>query len=111
MDRVLLLNRHQITLTLKPKENGSWVNGVYVEKNEPSKSVRGTLLPISKDTLKNYPQGAISVRDREFFTKEKLDEGDILIRNSEEWKVVEPTDFDVIADIKIDILKRSTKDG
>ena len=35
---------------------------------------------------------------------------DIVLINNEEFKVVESTDFDYLADIKIYLLRRSTKD-
>jgi hypothetical protein len=67
-------------------------------------------MPVSSDTLKYYPQGEITLKDMELFTKEKLKEGDIAILRNEEFKIIEITDFDYLADIKSYILKRSTKD-
>ncbi len=110
MDNVILLKRHEITMLLKRKEEGTWVKGKYIEKEASSKNVRGTLLPVSRDTLKNYPQGTISIKDREFFTKENLSEGNILTKDGKEWKVIKDANFNIVADIKVYILKRSTKD-
>ena len=67
-------------------------------------------MPVSSDILKYYPQGEITLKDMELFTKEKLKERDIVILRDEKFKIIEITDFDYLADIKSYILKRSTKD-
>ena len=108
MDNVILLNKHKRNIKVISR-NGSWEKGKYIESTV-EKTIKGTYMPVSTDTLKYYPQGSITLEDRELFTKELLKSEDIVLINNEEFKVVESTDFDYLADIKIYLLRRSTKD-
>lgn len=110
MDKVILLKKHRVNVQLKTKEAGKWEKGKYVGENASIRTIQGVFLPISGDVLKHYPQGAITLKDMEFFTKELLKEGDLLEVRDEEWKVIEITNYDYIADIRTYILRRSTKD-
>lgn len=110
MDKVILLKKHKVNVQLKIKEAGRWDKGKYIEKNTSTKTIQGVFLPVSSDILKYYTQGAITLKDMEFFTKELLKEGDLLEVRDEEWKVIEITNYDYIADIRTYILRRSTKD-
>ena len=110
MDNVILLNKHKKDIKIISKIEGRWEKGKYIANDEKEQIIKGVYMPISSDTLKYYPQGSITLEDRELFTKELLKNEDIVIINNEEFKVVESTDFDYLADIKSYILKRSTKD-
>lgn len=110
MDKVILLSKHIANIKVISKVEGRWEKGKYVLDDEKEKIIKGVYMPISSDTLKYYPQGEITLKDMELFTKEKLKEGDIAILRNEEFKIIEITDFDYLADIKSYILKRSTKD-
>lgn len=110
MDKVILLKKHKVTVKLKSEEAGRWEKGKYTKGNTSTKIIQGVFLPVSSDILKYYSQGAITLKDMEFFTKELLKEGDLLELRGEEWKVIEITNFDYIADIRTYILRRSTKD-
>lgn len=92
------------------KEEGQWIQGKWQAEIEKEKSIQGVYLPVSADTLKYYPQGTISLEDLELFTKTELKKGDRALIRGERWSVVENTNFDYIADVKVYILKRSTKD-
>ena len=108
MDNVILLSKHKRNKKVISR-NGRWEKGKYIESTV-EKTIKGTYMPVSTDTLKYYPQGSITLEDRELFTKELLKSEDIVLINNEEFKVVESTDFDYLADIKIYLLRRSTKD-
>mgnify|MGYP000969975780 FL=1 len=110
MDKVILLSKHITNIKVISKVEGRWEKGKYIADEEKEKIIKGVYMPISSDTLKYYPQGEITLKDIELFTKEKLKEGDIAILRNEEFKIIEITDFDYLADIKSYILKRSTKD-
>lgn len=110
MDKVILLSKHITNIEVISKAKGRWEKGKYIADEEKEKIIKGVYMPISFDTLKYYPQGEITLKDMELFTKEKLKEGDIVILRNEEFKIIEITDFDYLADIKSYILKRSTKD-
>ena len=110
MDKVILLSKHITNIKVISKVEGRWEKGKYIADNEKEQIIKGVYMPVSSDTLKYYPQGKITLKDMELFTKEKLKEGDIAILRNEEFKIIEITDFDYLADIKSYILKRSTKD-
>ena len=110
MDKVILLSKHITNIKVSSKIEGKWEKGKYINDGIEEKTIKGVHMPVSTDTLKYYPQGSVTLKDRELFTKELLKEGDIVILNNEEFKVNEVTDFDYLADIKTYILKRSTKD-
>ncbi len=110
MDNVKLLNKHITNINIISVDSGKWEKGKYIEENKVNRRIKGVYLPVSTDVFKYYPQGAVTLKDRELFTKENLKEGDIAIINGEEFKIVESTSFDYLADIKIYLLKRSTKD-
>ena len=110
MDKVILLSKHITNIKVISKVEGRWEKGKYIADEEKEKIIKGVYMPISSDTLKYYPQGEITLKDMELFTKEKLKEGDIAILREEEFKIIEITDFDYLADVKSYILKRSTKD-
>ena len=110
MDKVILLSKHITNIKVISKVEGRWEKGKYIADEEKEKIIKGVYMPISSDTLKYYPQGEITLKDMELFTKEKLKEGDIAILREEEFKIIEITDFNYLADIKSYILKRSTKD-
>lgn len=110
MDKVILLKKHKVNIQLKTKEAGRWEKGKYIEAETISKTIQGVFLPVSSDVLKYFPQGSITLKDMELFTKEFLKEGDLLELRGEEWKVIEISNFDYIADIRTYILRRSTKD-
>lgn len=109
MDNVILLNKHKRNIKVISR-NGRWEKGKYIE-NTIEKVIKGVYMPVSTDSLKYYPQGSITLEDRELFTKELLKNEDIVLINNEEFKIVESTDFEYLADIKIYLLRRSTKDG
>ncbi len=109
MDNVILLNKHKKNIKVISR-NGRWEKGKYIE-NTIEKVIKGVYMPVSTDSLKYYPQGSITLEDRELFTKELLKNEDIVLINNEEFKIVELTDFEYLADIKIYLLRRSTKDG
>lgn len=108
MDNVILLNKHKRNIKVISK-NGKWEKGKYIE-SRVEKTIKGVYMPVSTDSLKYYPQGSITLEDRELFTKELLKNEDIVLINNEEFKIVESTDFEYLADIKIYLLRRSTKD-
>lgn len=110
MDKVILLSKHITNIKVISKAEGRWEKGKYITDEEKEKFIKGVYMPVSSDTLKYYPQGEVTLKDIELFTKEKLKEGDIAILRGEEFKIIEITDFDYLADIKSYILKRSTKD-
>jgi len=110
MDKVILLRKHITNIKVISKVKGRWEKGKYIADEEKEKIIKGVYMPVSSDTLKYYPQGEITLKDMELFTKEKLKEGDIAILREEEFKIIEITDFNYLADIKSYILKRSTKD-
>ena len=110
MDKVILLSKHITNIKVISKVEGRWEKGKYIADNEKEQIIKGVYMPVSSDTLKYYPQGEITLKDMELFTKEKLKEGDIAILREEEFKIIEITDFNYLADIKSYILKRSTKD-
>ena len=110
MDKVILLSKHKTNIKIISRVEGKWEKGKYIPDSEIEKNIKGVYMPVSSDTLKYYPQGEITLKDMELFTKEKLKEGDIAILREEEFKIIEITDFDYLADIKSYILKRSTKD-
>lgn len=110
MDKVILLSKHITNIKVISKVEGRWEKGKYITDEEKEKIIKGVYMPVSSDTLKYYPQGEITLKDMELFTKEKLKEGDIVILREKEFKIIEITDFDYLADIKSYILKRSTKD-
>ena len=110
MDKVILLSKHITNIKVISKVEGRWEKGKYITDEEKEKIIKGVYMPVSSDTLKYYPQGEIRLKDMELFTKEKLKEGDIAILREKEFKIIEITDFDYLADIKSYILKRSTKD-
>lgn len=96
-------------ITVKRKETGAWVQGKREGDIEESRVIRGVFLPVSLDTLKYYPQGTINTEDMELFTKEKLEKRDFVILRGEEWKILQETNFEYIADVKNYILRRSDK--
>lgn len=108
MDNVILLNKHKRNIKVISK-NGKWGKGKYIESTV-EKTIKGVYMPVSTDSLKYYPQGSITLEDRELFTKELLKNEDIVLINNEEFKIVESADFEYLADIKIYLLRRSTKD-
>ena len=110
MDKVILLSKHITNIKVISKVEGRWEKGKYIADEEKEKIIKGVYMPVSSDTLKYYPQGEITLKDMELFTKEKLKEGTVAILRGEEFKIIEITDFDYLADIKSYILKRSTKD-
>lgn len=110
MDNVILLSKHKTNIKVISKVEGRWEKGKYIANEEKEKFIKGVYMPVSSDILKYYPQGEITLKDMELFTKEKLKEGDIAILKDERFKIIEVTDFDYLADIKSYILKRSTKD-
>ena len=110
MDKVILLSKHITNIKVISKVEGRWEKGKYVLDDEKEQIIKGAYMPVSSDTLKYYPQGEITLKDMELFTKEKLKEGTVAILRGEEFKIIEITDFDYLADIKNYILKRSTKD-
>lgn len=110
MDKVILLSKHITNIKIISSVEGRWEKGKYIADEEKEKIIKGVYMPVSSDTLKYYPQGSITLKDRELFTKELLKDEDIVLINNEEFKIVESTDFDYLADIKSYILKRSTKD-
>ena len=110
MDKVILLSKHITNIKVISKIEGRWEKVKYIADKEKEKIIKVVYMPVSSDTLKYYPQGEITLKDMELFTKEKLKEGDIAILREEEFKIIEITDFDYLADIKSYILKRSTKD-
>ena len=110
MDKVILLSKHKTNIKIISSVEGRWEKGKYIANEEKEKIIKGVYMPVSSDTLKYYPQGSITLKDRELFTKELLKDEDIVLINNEEFKIVESTDFDYLADIKSYILKRSTKD-
>ena len=110
MDKVILLSKHITNIKVISKVEGRWEKGKYITDEEKEKIIKGVYMPVSSDTLKYYPQGEITLKDMELFTIEKLKEGDIVILREKEFKIIEITDFDYLADIKSYILKRSTKD-
>ena len=110
MDKVILLSKHITNIKVILKVEGRWEKGKYITDEEKEKIIKGVYMPVSSDTLKYYPQGEVTLKDMELFTKEKLKEGGIAILRGEEFKIIEITDFDYLADIKSYILKRSTKD-
>ena len=110
MDKVILLSKHITNIKVISKVEGRWEKGKYIADKEKEQIIKGVYMPVSTDILKYYPQGSITLKDRELFTKELLKNEDIVIINNEEFKVVESTDFDYLADIKIYLLRRSTKD-
>lgn len=110
MDKVILLSKHITNIKVISKIEGRWEKGKYIADEEKEKIIKGVYMPVSSDTLKYYPQGEITLKDMELFTKEKLKEGTVAILRGEEFKIIEITDFDYLADIKSYILKRSTKD-
>ena len=110
MDNVSLLNKHKKDIKIISKIEGRWEKGKYVNESTIEKAIKGVYMPVSMDTLKYYPQGSITLEDKELFTKELLKNEDIVLINNQEFKVVESTDFDYLADIKIYLLRRSTKD-
>ena len=110
MDNVILLSKQKTNIKIISRVEGRWEKGKYIANEEKEKIIKGVYMPVSSDTLKYYPQGEITLKDMELFTKEKLKEGDIAILKDEKFKIIEITDFDYLADIKSSILKRSTKD-
>lgn len=110
MDNVILLSKHKTNIKVISRVEGRWEKGKYIANEEKEKFIKGVYMPVSSDILKYYPQGEITLKDMELFTKEKLKEGDIAILKDERFKIIEVTDFDYLADIKSYILKRSTKD-
>ena len=110
MDKVILLSKHITNIKVISRVEGRWEKGKYIANEEKEKFIKGVYMPVSSDILKYYPQGEITLKDMELFTKEKLKEGDIAILKDERFKIIEVTDFDYLADIKSYILKRSTKD-
>ena len=108
MDNVILLNKHKRNIRVISR-NRRWEKGKYIESTV-EKVIKGVYMPVSTDSLKYYPQGSITLEDRELFTKELLKNEDIVLINNEEFKIVESTDFEYLADIKIYLLRRSTKD-
>ena len=110
MDKVILLSKHITNIKVISKAEGRWEKGKYIADKEKENIIKAVYMPVSSDTLKYYPQGEVTLKDMELFTKEKLKEGDIAILRREEFKIIEITDFDYLADIKSYILKRSTKD-
>ena len=109
MDKVILLSKHITNIKVISKAEGRWEKGKYIESTV-EKIIKGVYMPVSTDSLKYYPQGSITLEDRELFTKELLKNEDIVLINNEEFKIVESTNFDYLADIKIYLLRRSTKD-
>ena len=110
MDKVILLSKHITNIKVISKVEGRWEKGKYIGNEEKEQIIKGVYMPVSSDVLKYYPQGEVTLKDLELFTKEKLKEGDIAILRGEKFKIIEITDFDYLADIKSYILKRSTKD-
>ena len=110
MDKVILLSKHITNIKVISKVEGRWEKGKYIADEEKEKIIKGVYMPVSTDILKYYPQGSITLKDRELFTKELLKNEDIALINNEEFKIVESTNFDYLADIKIYLLRRSTKD-
>ena len=110
MDKVILLSKHITNIKIISSVEGRWEKGKYIADEEKEKIIKGVYMPVSSDTLKYYPQGSITLKDRELFTKELLKDEDIVLINNEEFKIVESTDFEYLADIKIYLLRRSTKD-
>lgn len=86
-----------------------WEKGKY-HKEETKKIIKGVYLPVSFNTLKNYPQGSITLEDLELKSKEDLKVGSLIEINNKQWKVVQKRDYDYIANIKFYILRRSDKD-
>lgn len=110
MDKVILLSKYITNIKVISRVEGRWEKGKYIANEEKEKFIKGVYMPVSSDILKYYPQGEITLKDMELFTKEKLKERDIVILRDEKFKIIEITDFDYLADIKSYILKRSTKD-
>lgn len=104
------LKKHMTSIVILQKEEGQWIQGKWQTETEKEKTIQGVYLPVSADVLKHYPQGAISLEDLELFTKAELKKGNMALIRGERWSVIENTNFDYIADVKVYILKRSTKD-
>ena len=86
-----------------------WEKGKHYKK-ETKKIIKGIYLSVSFNTLKNYPQGMITLEDLELKSKEDLEIGSLIVINNKKWKVIQKRDYDYIADIKFYILRRSDKD-
>lgn len=86
-----------------------WEKGKHYKK-ETKKIIKGVYLPVSFNTLKNYPQGSITLEDLELKSKVDLKVGSLIEINNKQWKVIQKRDYDYIADVKFYILRRSDKD-
>ncbi|WP_294707250.1 hypothetical protein [uncultured Fusobacterium sp.] len=102
---------HLLTnVRVKVLKEGQWIKGEYVEEKSVEKIIKAVYMPLSLNELKNYPQGALTLEDMDFRTKENLNLGDIVIINEVEWKIIQKADYSYIADLKFYILRRSDKD-
>ena len=70
-----------------------WEKGKHYKK-ETKKIIKGVYLPVSFNTLKNYPQGSITLEDLELKSKEDLKVGSLIEINNKQWKVIQKRDYD-----------------
>lgn len=107
MDRVKLLKRHMTSLFKKEITDGNYDEaGVWLEGETKLVEFKGIYMPFSSQDFKNYPQGFIEHSDLDLKTMEKLENGDIVIINGEEWKVMESLFESYLADIKMYLLRQ-----
>ncbi|MFV0578894.1 MAG: hypothetical protein ACK5NU_09550 [Fusobacterium ulcerans] len=107
MDRVKLLKRHMMSLLKKETTEGKYSEaGVWVEGEEKLIEFKGVYMPFSSQDFKNYPQGFIEHSDLDLKTMEKLENGDIVVINGEEWKVMASLFESYLADIKMYLLRK-----
>lgn len=106
MDRVKLLKRHETSLLKKTREGKYNEAGVWEEGEEKLVEFKGVYMPFSSQDFKNYPQGFIEHSDLDLKTMAKLENGDIVVINGEEWKVMASLFESYLADIKMYLLRK-----
>lgn len=92
------------------KKNGKWEKGKWIEEKDKTKIIKGIYMPVSSNTLKKYPAGAITLEDISLITKEKISLQAKVLIEGKKYEIFQVSDYGYLSDVKFYILRKSDKD-
>lgn len=93
------------TLTFKVEVAGEWKKGKWIDGEIIEKQIEGVCMPFTSQELKNFPEGYVSLDDKDLKTYSSLEENTKVRFDGKLYKVCKGLDYGYLADIKNYILK------
>lgn len=114
MDKVILLKKHLKNFSFLQTQEGRYVNGLWEEGETIETTFKAVPFPVDANTLKLYPEGAVTSDDLLLYTKKSLDNKEGRIKRETDgniYRIFDEVAYLEIANLKVYLIKRVDDNG